>query len=724
MTPHNWLKAHVSVAGLSFVFALAIPASPAFAQSSATGQSKVPSIDQALEAQTASAPALSPDGQRVVYEVSRTNWKANAFERDLWIADRAGNTQSGNTHLLTSQVKSSSGARWSPDGRWVAFASDRPGQVADTKADTRQIYVIDPTGGEARQVTKLEDGVDGFEWGLDSKTIAFTTKDPLSKAQKDRVERYGEYSVIDGDERMTHLWTVDVTAPPVVAPVKSDSSTSTSTSTATPPAGVPEAHRLTEGDEFSVQDFSWSKDGLKIAFAASKNGELKNGGTTTVYVVSLADKKVTKLVTAPGPNSDPHFSPDGSQIAFVTADGAPFFFYANQKIAVVPATGGTPKVVSGSFDEDARLIDWSDKGIYFAALKKTAAHLYRLNVATGAVEQVTHPDDVVANGFSFSKDFREVAYRGAIPNMSAEIFVASTDGTGGAAAVTKMGQAMKGFKPAWRSVVHWKSGDGTTVEGILVRPYDFDPKKKYPLLVVIHGGPTGVDQPVVNPDRYYPIEEFVAKGALVLRPNYRGSAGYGGAFRALNVRNLGVGDYADVISGVDDLIAKGYVDKDRVGSMGWSEGGYISAFITASSDRFKAVSVGAGISDWMTYYVNTDITPFTRQYLKATPWDDPEIYKKTSPISYIAKARTPTLIQQGDRDKRVPVPDSFELRQALEDTGVPVKMVLYHGFGHPIDKPKQQRAVMEENLHWFEHYIWGEPFVDGVGPGAAPIATK
>jgi dipeptidyl aminopeptidase/acylaminoacyl peptidase len=717
MTPHNLARTKFSVVGVSCACCLALvllAARPALGQAIA----RVPSIDQALEMKTASGPALSPDGQHVVYEVSRTNWKTDAFERDLWIADRAGNS-----HPLTAQVKSSSGARWSPDGRWIAFASDRPGQIAETKADSRQIYVIDPMGGEARQVTKLEDGVDGYEWGPDSKTIAFTTKDPLSKAQKDRVERYGEYTVIDGDEQMTHLWTVDVTADPVAAPAKDKTSPSSSVTPA-PPFGVPEAHRLTEGDEFSVQGFSWSKDGSKIAFAASRNGELKNGGTTTVYLVSVADKKVAKLVTAPGPNTDPHFSPDGAQVAFVTADGAPFFFFANQKIAVVSVTGGTPKVVSGSFDEDARLIDWSDKGIYFAALKKTTAHLYQLNVATGAVEQVTHPDDVVANGFSFSKDFRQVAYRAAMPNMIPEIFIASTDGSGGAAVVTKMGQAMKGFKPAWRSVVHWKSGDGTTVEGVLVRPYDFDPKKKYPLLVVIHGGPTGVDQPVVNPDRYYPIEQFVAKGALVLRPNYRGSAGYGAGFRALNVRNLGVGDYADVISGVDYLIAQGFVDKDRIGSMGWSEGGYISAFITTSSDRFKAVSVGAGISDWTTYYVNTDITPFTRQYLKATPWDDPEIYKKTSPITYIAKAKTPTLIQQGDRDKRVPVPDSFELRQALEDKGVPVKMVLYHGFGHPIDKPKQQRAVMEENLHWFEHYIWGEPFVDGVGPGAAPVATK
>ena len=719
MAPTHCFKSLVSVIYACCLCGLVLSSltpRDSLAQTAGSTASSVPSIDQALEAQTASGAALSPDGQRVVYEVSRTNWKSDAFERDLWIADRAGNT-----HLLTSQVKSSSGARWSPDGKWIAFASDRPGQVAETKADTRQIYVIDPMGGEARQVTKLDDGVDGYEWGADSKTIAFTTKDPQSKAQKDRVERYGEYTVIDGDEQMTHLWTVDVTAAPVAAPTTSKS---TASATTAPPFGVPEAHRLTEGDQFSVLGFSWSKDGTKVAFDAAKDSELKNGGTTTVYVVSVADKKVTKLVTTPGPHTDPHFSPDGTQVAFVTADGAQYFFYANQKIAIVPVTGGQPKVVSGTFDEDARLMDWSENGIYFAALKKTAGHLYRLNVFTGAAEQVTHPDDAVANGFSFSKDFGQVAYRAAMPNTGGEIYLASTTGNSPAVQLTHLSDAMKPFTLARREVVSWKSGDGTTVEGILEKPANFDPKKRYPLLVVIHGGPTGVDQPVVNPDRYYPVEQFVAKGALVLRPNYRGSAGYGGAFRALNVRNLGVGDYADVISGVDYLIAQGFVDKDRVGSMGWSEGGYISAFITTSSDRFKAVSVGAGISDWMTYYVNTDITPFTRQYLKATPWDDPEIYKKTSPISYISKAKTPTLIQQGDRDKRVPVPDSFELRQALEDKGVPVKMVLYHGFGHPIDKPKQQRAVMEENLHWFGHYIWGEPFVDGVGPGGAPVNTK
>jgi predicted esterase len=189
--------------------------------------------------------------------------------------------------------------------------------------------------------------------------------------------------------------------------------------------------------------------------------------------------------------------------------------------------------------------------------------------------------------------------------------------------------------------------------------------------------------------------------------NYRGSAGYGEKFRELNVKNLGVGDAWDVQSGVESLVAKGWVDPSKVGCMGWSQGGYISAFLTTSTTLCAAVSVGAGISNWATYYYNTDITPFTIQYLGANPAEDPAIYQKTSPMTYIKQAKTPTLIQHGENDRRVPIPNGYELRQGLEDRGVPVEMVVYKGFGHGITKPKSQRAVMTHNLLWFNHYIWG-----------------
>lgn len=437
--------------------------------------------------------------------------------------------------------------------------------------------------------------------------------------------------------------------------------------------------------------------------------------TADIYVVTVSDGKVKKIVSTPGPDRGPRWSPDGKQIVYEAADGSKYFFYTNMKIAVVDADGGTPRVLTNKFDEDPGLIAWGADGIYFAAEQKTFAHLFRLNPQTEAIERLSSPDNLIAFSFSLSKDFKRVAYRAALENEYPEIFATSI-APWQPKKLTAMADQLKDFKIAHREVVSWKSSDGTVIEGVLLKPPDFDPRKKYPLLVVIHGGPTGVDQPILNADRYYPLERFIAKGALILRPNYRGSAGYGEKFRSLNVRNLGIGDYADVISGVDSLIAKGFVDKDRVGSMGWSEGGYISAFITASSDRFKAVSVGAGISDWITYYVNTDITPFTRQYLHATPWEDPEIYRKTSPITYINKARTPTLIQQGENDHRVPIPNGYELRQALEDRGVPVKMVVFKGFGHGITKPKQQRAVMEENEEWFAKYIWNEELAPAVEP--------
>jgi dipeptidyl aminopeptidase/acylaminoacyl peptidase len=667
------------------------PATPA----AAVFSSAAPTIDQSLEMKAAFSPQISPDGKYIVYEVSRTNWDDNAFERDLWIAD----TATGDTHQLTASKKSSTNASWSADGKWIAFLSDRPGQISGTPEGKKQIYVIAADGGEARQVTKIETGVNNLEWSPDSKELAFSAEDPEPKAMKDRKEKYGEYEVVHADYNMTQLWTVEIPA--------NDAST------------LPEAKRLTEGTTFSVGEFTWSPDGTRIAFSAQRDPDLISSETADIYVVTIGDRKVKKIVNTPGPERNPQWSPDGKQIAFETTAGSKYFFYTNVKIAIVEADGGTPRVLTDAFDEDPGLIAWAPDGIYFAAEQKTYAHLFRLNPGTKAIEKLSSPDHLAAFSFSFSKDFKQVAYRAALENEYAEIY-ASTVAPWQAKKITSLGDQLKGFKSARREVISWKSSDGATIEGVLYTPPDFKVGKKYPLLVVIHGGPTGVDQPILNADRYYPIERFVAKGALILRPNYRGSAGYGEKFRALNVRNLGVGDYADVISGVDSLIAKGFVDKDRVGSMGWSEGGYISAFITASSDRFKAVSVGAGISDWMTYYVNTDITPFTRQYLHATPWDDPEIYKKTSPITYIAKAKTPTLIQHGENDRRVPIPNGYELRQALEDHGVPVKMVVYKGFGHGITKPKQQRAVMEENEKWFAKYIWNEE--PAATPATAPEA--
>jgi dipeptidyl aminopeptidase/acylaminoacyl peptidase len=682
------------------VLSVALLTSLTFAIAQTPAPSRTPTIDQSLEMHSVSSPRISPDGRRVVYEQTRTDWEANAFETDLWIAD----TATGEAHRLTTVgEESNNDANWSPDGKWIAFVSSRPGPLAKSPKDKRQLYIIPADGGEAQQLTKMEKGVEGYDWAPDSKRIAISAEAPESKAMKDRKEYFGDYDVIHADYEMTHLWLVDL-------PV-------TDAAGNTPEPAEPKL--LTKEDTFTVGGFKFSPDGTRIAFSAQRDPDLISSFSSDIYTVNVADGAVKKIVDTPGPDSDPHWSPDGTQIAYGTSNGAQYFFFMNQRIAVVPSNGGTPRVLTLNFDEDPGLLEWSPEGIYFSALQKTESGLFLLDPATETVKRVAIPGSTIAGQFSFSKDFKRTAYRGGGANQFSEIY-ASDVPLSAPKQITHAAEQLSNFTTSQREVVQWKSGDGTEIEGVLYKPANFDPKKKYPLLVVIHGGPTGVDIPSISADRYYPIERFVARGALILRPNYRGSAGYGEKFRSLNVRNLGVGDYADVISGVDSLIAKGFVDKDRVGSMGWSEGGYISAFITTSSDRFKAVSVGAGISDWATYYYNTDITPFTPQYLRGTPASDPEIYAKTSPITYIAKAKTPTLIQQGSADHRVPVANSYELRQALEDHGVPVKMVLYDGFGHPVNKPKQQRAVMEENEFWFDHYIWGDPLPDKLTPVVKP----
>jgi len=687
----------------------------------ATGQAKhTPTLEESLSLKSIGDPKISPDGRFVAYQLQETNWKDNEFVRQIWLV----NVATGKSIQLTRGKKSAGGADWSPDGRWLAFVTERepaaiepapPAEKKEEKKDEKkeekkesepgkpagtQIWLISPEGGEAWQLTKSETDVGEFHWSKDSKFIAFTANPPEDKASKDRKEKYSDYEVIEKDYRQNQLWSVDVTeAEKNYLPLA--------------------AKRLITDLSMNVTGFTWSPDSTQIAFSATANPFLAFSGNQDIYLLQLTkNNAVTKIVALAGPDRNPMFSPDGKQLAFATSLAEPYFYYANGHIAVVelanvldkPATAPADvRDLTAKFDEDPYPIDWGPDGIYFAAPQKMSAHLFRLDPKSTEIHRITAPDSLLLQDASFTADFKAVAIVTQDPTHMAELFVSSVSPFA-PKKLTDMTAQVEDWNLGSVEVVSWKSQDGAVIEGVLHKPADYDPARKYPLLVKIHGGPTGTSRPTLSPAEYaYPVQTFLAKGALVLEPNYRGSAGYGSAFRALNVRNLGVGDMWDVMSGVDYLIAKGMVDGSRMGAMGWSEGGYISSFLTTHTDRFKAISEGAGISDWTTYYVNTDITPFTRQYLHATPWDDPEIYAKTSPITTIKQAKTPTLIQQGANDKRVPVPDSFELYRGLQDQGVASRMVLYTGFGHGINKPKSARALLQSNLDWFNHYIWNEP---------------
>jgi dipeptidyl aminopeptidase/acylaminoacyl peptidase len=648
-----------------------------------TAPAHVPTVDDLLNLTSVGSPQISPDGVWVAYTVTAPDWKQDAFVTHIWLA----HVPSGRTYQLTRGDRSCGNPQWSPDSAWIAFTSTRVG-------DKPQIFIIRPDGGEAIVVTNADNGVGSFAWSPDGKQVAFTSSDVVDRDVKARRDYLGDFEVVRREYGFQHLRTFEVAA-----------------ATASPSAGT----ERTKGRDYSVSSFAWSPDSRRIAFSATVNPDLVQNGTADIYVLDVATGAVKKVVDLPGPDSGPRWSPDGRSLVFSSAMGSPKFFYSNSRLAVVPADGGKPRSITDAFDEQPNLLDWSADGVYFGASQKTATHLFRVDPGTGAITKISRDDSFMLGGGSLTRDARTLAVAASSPTSLGEIYVTAV-APFAPRRLTAMTDQVAGWTLGRREVISWTSKDGTVIEGVLVKPADFDPAKRHPLLCIIHGGPTGVDRPTMIDTRMYPSDIWAARGALVLKVNYRGSAGYGDRFRQLNVRNLGVGDAWDVLSGVEHLVKLGWVDPARVGCMGWSQGGYISAFLTTSTTVFKAISVGAGISNWATYYYNTDITPFTIQYLGADPAADPDIYAMTSPMTYVKQAKTPTLIQHGELDRRVPIANGYELRQGLEDRGVKVEMVVYKGFGHGVTKPKASRAVLEHNLWWFNHYIFGDPLPDFARP--------
>jgi dipeptidyl aminopeptidase/acylaminoacyl peptidase len=655
---------------------------------------QVPSFEQVIALRNAGFVALSPDGKHVAYTVQTTDWTDNRYDTEIWLSKNGQKS-----FPLTNTPKgSSTNPEWSPDGRWIAFLADR--------GNKSQIHVINTEGGEAAPVTNEEESISGFEWHPSGTKFIFLKPEKADKRKKEVEKRYGAFETDDKDFSLSHLWQIDFDPG---KPFPSEMPCHETVDSLKVKAGCivwPKAQQLTEG-KFTVTSFSISPDGKKVAFSHQPNPLINSSFKSDISLLDISTNVVSLLVNNPSSDNLQAWSPDSRELLYTTSlSDTTSNYYLNNKLFSVTVDTQSSRQLAKNFDEQIGGLTWRTSGIYFIAWNKTKRPMYKINPKTGEASLfLSSPDQIM--GASFSKSGDRFALNARNNDQLNELFVASTAAPK-PEKITDMTAQIAHWKTAQSEIVSWKSKDGAVIEGVLHKPKNYDPTKKYPLLIVVHGGPTGIDTPQPVPGYVYPIVQWLDKGALVLRPNYRGSAGYGEAFRSLNVENLGVGDAWDVLSGVEYLNSRGMIDTNKMGCMGWSQGGYISAFLTTSSDVFKATSVGAGISNWMTYYVNTDIHPFTRQYLKATPWDNEEIYRKTSPMTYINQAKTPTLIQHGEFDKRVPIPNAYELLQGLRDKNVPAELIVYKGFGHGITKPKERLAATWHNWQWFNKYVWGE----------------
>jgi dipeptidyl aminopeptidase/acylaminoacyl peptidase len=657
------------------------------------------SFEQWISLKQVGSPVISPDGKLIVYSITSTDWADNQYNTELWLTGASGMDKG--FQLTRTNKGSSTSARFSPDGKWISFLADR--------GNKKQIYIISPSGGEAMPITSELQDIDNYRWSHDGKYIAYTKNNSEDKKEKIIRERYGAFDVEDQGFKQNSLWLIhfdyDSISQAGGLPCYTTKQDSSKEGKSNSCPTLPKPVQLTN-ENYYISNFEWNPDNKYIAFNFQPDNRVKTSAYSHIALISLLTKKIEVVVKNQSADDFQAWDKGGGFFVYSThLDDTTSNFYTNNRLFIYDISKKSSEEILRNFDENKNVAEWNEDGIFFFALEKMKNGLYRYDPLKKEVNRINIGLDVL-NGASFSKENKMMAIAGRDFSSLAEIYSISQNSA--LNKLTSLNRQIQNWETPVNEIIQWKSKDGTQVEGVLLKPKNFDEHKKYPLLVVIHGGPTGVDRPEPVPTYVYPIMQWCEKGAIVLRLNYRGSAGYGEKFRALNVNNLGVGDMWDVISGVRYLTTRGIVDTSKMGCMGWSQGGYISAFLTTNTTIFKAISVGAGISDWMTYYVNTDITPFTIQYLKSTPWSDPAIYQKTSPITHIKQARTPTLIQHGEFDKRVPNPNGYELYRGLLDNGVPSKLIIYKGFGHGITKPRERLAATWHNWIWFNHYVFGE----------------
>ena len=657
------------------------------------------SFEKWISLKNVSSPVISPDGKTIVYSVTSTDWANNAYDTELWMSRDGGEP----LQLTRTNKASSTNAAFTPDGKYISFLANR--------AEKTQLFIISIMGGEALQVTNDADGISTYDWSPDGKKIVYRKPQTDSKVEKNTKERFGAFGVEGEEYKQNHLWLLNFSYDSVFLagqlPCYTDKKDSAKNNL--PKAAecflLPLAKQLTEGN-YTVAGFAWSPDGNHIAFTRQSNPLILSSNSADIALIEVATKKVTTLVSNPTGDDFNYWNPDGTAFVYESeVNDSVTNFYKNNRLFIYDLKTKLSREVANNIDENKAVADWNKAGLFLTAYEKTKRKIFNVDLKSGLASPVTLALDLPGE-IVFSKNSDAIALSGRNYAGLGEIYSGSLKQP--LKQLSNNTAQIKDWNTPLNEVIQWKSKDGATIEGILLKPKNYDAAKKYPLLVVIHGGPTGIDLPDPVPTYVYPIMQWTEKGALVLRVNYRGSAGYGEKFRSLNVTNLGVGDMWDVVSGVEYLNSKNMIDTARMGCMGWSQGGYISAFLTTNTNMFKAISVGAGISNWVTYYVSTDITPFTQQYLGATPWSDMNIYLKTSPMTNINKAATPTLIQHGEFDRRVPISNAYELYRGLQDRRIPSKLIVYKGFGHGINKPKERLAAVWHNWQWFNKYVFGE----------------
>ncbi|MED0961931.1 S9 family peptidase [Bacillus paramycoides] len=643
------------------------------------------SIEEIISLPTLSGTNISDNGKNVAFVKKTANWTDNTYRNHVWIYEK----DKKQSYPLTTGDIDSTHPLWSPDSKNIAYLS--PVGDGDNK---NQIFVKSIDGYDGVQITDEKEGISTFKWEPTGKGFYYVAQSKECEVIKKRKELYGDFDHIGKEYQNNCLYYIEIEK--VIQNDKYEHENSV-------------VYQLTNGKDFHIHEFDISNDGKKVVFMATPSSNMGDYINGDLYILDIKAGELQQLNIDKLLGGSVCFSPEGRKICYSASirekdyynthiqDSALEIYDINSGELIQPLT---------DFDSTVIPLRWTAKGILIRWQNKTN-YLIGLLSEDGTVEMLSEKVDSFIMDASITRDGNHISYNKAITSENFEIYLDDKK-------ITNENSFFKGKLKSNREIISWQSSDGLEIEGVLSTPVEFDANEKYPLLVVIHGGPAWASFPIFSDcfNEKYPIEQFIEKGFIVLEPNYRGSSGYGNEFLKANYRKQGIADYEDVISGVDKLVEEGIVDKDRVGVMGWSNGGYISAFCSTFSSRFKAISVGGGITNWSTHYVNTDIPYFIRMYLGDNPWNDSDIYAKASPMTYIKSACTPTLIQHGEKDARIPTTNAYELYQGLKDMEIDTELIIFKGMAYSSDQPGIHVAIMKQNLMWFSHYILGESMKD------------
>ncbi len=624
-----------------------------------------PSLSMKLR--TVSEVIPSPDGKAVIWLETRAVIEAEKSEMLTHLyyaqADGSGRRQ------LTQGDKGVSAPAWASDGKSIFFASDRSGK--------RNYFRLPVEGGEAEKLTDWKGVLGQYRNSPDGRFLAFAATEEDKDLEKRRKEKL-DFRVIGEKPPRQGLWVLELKE--VGATAKS----------------------LMKGD-FHVTSFDWSPDGKTIAVERRNTSEPNEAYSADVLEVDVATGTTRQIAATSAFESDPVYSPDGRYIALQRrmkksshdAERIALYARASGEIRELPATPNDNPQVAGWAPDSKSLVVFEPKG--------TRSAIYRLPV-DGPLTNLYLPNAGLFTGVRMNDAGTHYGFPAQSLDKPVEAFVMASGGEPVQVSSANAGLDLPAV--AKSEVITWKGKDGLSIEGILTYPLGYKAGTNAPLILNIHGGPSGVfAESFVGAGGLYPVATFASKGFAVLRPNPRGSTAYGAAFRNRVDQDWGGLDFQDIELGVNQVISMGVADPGKMCVMGWSYGGYMTAWTVTQTTRYKCAAIGAGITNHVSMYGTQDIPAVYEDYFGGPPWELPDIYKKSSPMNYIQNVRTPTLILHGENDPRVPPTQGYEFHTALKRRNVPVKMIVYPRTLHGPNEPKFTQNIMEQHLAWAEMYL-------------------